>query len=101
MVRRNNSNLQTGVAGRLYPEKEEPRLKTVERMASTLGGLFAPWVRPGAGRFRDIANVVHTHGSPMKDWGEQKILEKARELGPRLRREGYTKDLVAQTFAAL
>ena len=99
MVRRNNSNLQAGVAGRLYPEKEEPRLGTVERMASTLGGLFAPWVRPRAGRFRGIANVVYSHGSPMKDWGEQKILAKGRELGPRLRREGYTKDLVAEAFA--
>ena len=99
MVSRKKSKIQEGVAGRLYPEKEEPRLRAAERMASTLRGLFAPLVRPRSSRFRDIAHVVHSHGTPMKDWSERKILEKARELGLRLRREGYTKDLVARAFA--
>lgn len=91
--------VKAGVVGRLYPEREEPGLKKMERLAAPIGGAFAPLVRPRVRHFRSIVKLVHSHGASMKDWDDQKILEESRVLGSRLRREGYRMELVAQCFA--
>ena len=90
---------QAGVAAGLYPEREEPRVGKVERFAATVGGVFAPWLRPSADRFNWVIEAVNAHGRSMEGWSNRKILEVSQGLRPRLRREGYREDLVAQTFA--
>ena len=90
---------QTGIVAGLYPEREEPHLGKVDRLAATVGGLFAPWLRPRAERFEGIIKAVHTHGRSMKDWSDSEILDESQALRPRLRREGYREDLVTQAFA--
>jgi len=101
MARGKSVALKTGVVGRLYPEREEPRLKKAERFAATLGGLFAPFVRPRAKDFKGIVKDVHSHGAAMKDWTDHQILEESKELRPRLRREGFRQALVARAFALI
>ena len=90
---------QAGIVGRLYPERKEPGLKKMERLAASIGGAFAPLVRPRARHFRSIVKLVHSHGASMKDWDDQKILDEGRALGSLLRREGFKKKLVARCFA--
>ena len=89
-----------GVMGTgIYPEREEPRVGKVEKFAASVGGMFAPWFRPNADRFGPIIQAVHHHGLFMENWSDREILEASHVLRPRLRSEGYTQDLVAQTFA--
>jgi preprotein translocase subunit SecA len=90
---------QSGVVAGLYPERKEPRLKKVDRVAATVGGLFAPWLRPRAERFKGIIQAVHEHGRYMEGLSDGEILEQSQALRPRLRSEGYREDLVAQAFA--
>jgi preprotein translocase subunit SecA len=83
----------------LYPEREEPRLGKMDRFAAAVGGLFAPWVRPGPGRFQWVIEAVRSHGPSVAAMSDQEILEESRRLRPLLRREGFGRDLVARTFA--
>jgi preprotein translocase subunit SecA len=83
----------------LYPEREEPRLGKVDRFAATMGGVFAPWVRPRADRFRWIIEAVHSHAAHLSGLSDKDLLEHSRNLRPRLRLEGFRPELVSQVFA--
>jgi preprotein translocase subunit SecA len=82
-----------------YPEREEPRLKKIERFVASLGGFFAPWLRPRAEAFERIVEAVDSHGRSIRAWSDQRILEASQSLRPLLRSQGYREDLVAQVFA--
>jgi len=83
----------------LYPEREEPKLGKVERLAATVGGLFAPWLRPKAERFRWILSAVNAQAQSMGEWSDRKILEESQSLRPLLRRQGFQDELVGKAFA--
>jgi len=95
----------TGIASQrvmgtgIYPEREEPHIGKVERFAATVGGFFAPWLRPRAERFRKMIEGVRVHGSEIETWSEERVLEESQALRRRLRSEGYREDVVARTFA--
>jgi len=94
-----NIAAKAGIVGRFYAEREEPRLSKVDRFAASVGGIFAPWLRPSVKRFKGIIEAVHSHADSMKRWSDNKILEKSRDLSSQLRSKEYKEDLVAQTFA--
>ena len=83
----------------IYPEREEPHIGKVDQFAADVGGLFAPWLRPRAERFKGIIERVHFHSRSIEGWSDRKIQEVVQGLRPRLRREEHTQELVAQTFA--
>jgi len=85
--------------GKLYPEREEPKLGKVERLAATVGGFFAPWLRPKPERFSWIIEAVNTQAPSVDQWTDRKILAESLALRPLLRREGYTPELVGKAFA--
>ena len=87
------------MTGKLYPEREEPKLGKVERLAATVGGLFAPWLRPKPERFSWILGAVNAQAQSMGEWSDRKILEESLSLRPLLRREGYREELVGKAFA--
>ncbi|MEJ2723025.1 MAG: preprotein translocase subunit SecA [Deltaproteobacteria bacterium] len=62
-------------------------------------GLFAPWLRPQAKRFRKIIESVNALESQIEIWNDERLLEESRALRPRLRSEGYRENVVARTFA--
>ena len=90
---------QSSVTGRLYPEREEPRLGKMDRFAAAVGGLFAPWVRPRPEHLRWIIESVHYHGKSAAAMRDDEILEVSRRLRPRLRSKGFEQDLVGRAFA--
>lgn len=90
---------QTGIVAGLYPERKEPHLGKVDRLAATVGGLFAPWLRPRAERFSGIMEAVNACGREIESWSDRRILEESQALRPHLRSEGYQEELVAQAFA--
>lgn len=92
---------KTGVAGRLYPEIEEPRLGPVERLASKLGGLFAQRIRPRIKDYNKMLREVHSYGDSIKDLNDRNLLDKGKELSLQLRREGFRQVLTARTFALI
>ena len=87
------------MTGKLYPEREEPKLGKVERLAATVGGLFAPWLRPKPERFSWILGAVNAQAQSMGEWSDRKILEESLSLRPLLRRQGYREELVGKAFA--
>lgn len=93
------SSLPQTMAGKLYPEREEPKLAKMERLAATVGGLFAPWFRPKPERFAWIIDAVNAQAHSMGQWSDRKIHEESLSLRPLLRKQGYTEALVAKAFA--
>ena len=93
------SSAQALTSVNMYPEREEPRAGWFDRMGAELSGMVAPWVRPRAARFGWIAERANEQSRLMHELADGEILPLARTLGQRLRREGFTKELVAPTFA--
>jgi preprotein translocase subunit SecA len=96
-----NVPAQAGIAGGIYPEGEEPRFGWADKVGSYVGGMFAPWLRPRAAKFNWIVELVSSHAGSMKDLTIHQISQLSRSLRKRLRREGYSKELVAETFALI
>jgi hypothetical protein len=65
----------------------------VERFAATVGGLFAPWLRPKPERFSWIIEAVSTQSQSMEQWTDRKIVEESLSLRPLLRKQGFEQDL--------
>lgn len=95
------SSIRTLTATAMYPEREEVRLSRFDQVGVTLSGIIAPWIRPRAEGFEWIVGRVNEQTETMKELRDGEILPLARSLGQRLRREGYTDELVARTFALI
>jgi preprotein translocase subunit SecA len=96
-----NVPAQVGIAGGIYPEREEPRIGWVDKVGGYVGGVFAPWLRPRSARFNWIVELVNNHAGSVKNLTIHQISQLSRNLRKRLRREGYNKELVAETFALI
>ena len=83
----------------IYPEQEEPRLGKAERFSAAVGGMLAPWFRPHHRRFKRMVDAVNAVSDETARLSEAQLPETARDLGLRLRREGYSPDAVARAFA--
>ncbi len=83
----------------IYPEKKEPRSEWIDRVAASIGGAFASWIRPRATKFSWIVDLVNQHRDYVKGLSDREIFLMARSLGERLRREGYKRDLISLVFA--
>ena len=92
-------SVKSGMVGKIYPEREEPRLKKADRFSAAVGGIFAPWLRPRAGRFKWIVDAVNCCEPEFGGFSDEQILAAARDLAQRLRQEGFRQDLVGRTFA--
>jgi len=89
----------SSVAHGIHPERPEPPVGWLERMATSVVGILAPWLRPRAARFAWIIDLVNEKASSLEGWDDGQILQAARSLRERLRSEGYQQELVAQAFA--
>jgi len=94
-------SIQALTATAIYPEREELILSRFDRMGVALSGIIAPWIRPRAGSFEWIVGLVNEQTEIMKKLEDNATLTLARSLGQHLRREGYTDELVARTFALI
>jgi len=95
-----NASTQSGMLDGLYPEREEPSsVGKMDQLVTSVGGIFAPWVRPRAERFNRIIEAVNAHARAIENWDESKILQECQALRPRLRSQGYREDLVTRVFA--
>jgi preprotein translocase subunit SecA len=83
----------------IYPEREEPRLGKAERFTAAVGGMLAPWLRPRYRRFQRMVDSVNAVEDETAQLSDAQLPETARNLGLRLKREGYSLDAVARTFA--
>ena len=91
--------IKHSISNKIYPEREEPRLKKADQFGAAVGGIFAPWLRPRAGRFKWIVEAVNGCASEVEEFSNEQIMEACRNLGQSLRRQGYRQDLVAHAFA--
>lgn len=83
----------------IYPERKEPRMEWLDRVAASVTGAFTPFIRPRVSQFNWIVDLANQYRDSMKGLTQGEILMKARTLGELLRREGYRKDHIAQVFA--
>jgi preprotein translocase subunit SecA len=85
--------------GRLYPERQEPKLGMLDRTAKEIGGLLARRFHPSQVRFQWIVEAVSRHGSSLAGLSDAEILQESRSIRLKLRREGCTQELTAKAFA--
>lgn len=85
----------------VYPERRETPPAWLDRTGLALGGALAPWVRPRPSRFEWVVDGVKEQIPAMEGLDEEEILPLARTLGQRLRREGFTRELVGKAFALI
>ncbi len=89
---------QTAPGPGIYPERQEPRVEWLDRIENYVSGKLVPWLRPKASRFGWMVDLVHIYGRSIGGLSDREILDLGRDLGQRLRREGYRRELVAQVF---
>jgi len=94
-----NLSLQPGIAVGIYPERQEPRVEWLDRVAASATGMLAPWLRPRPSRFNWIVDLVNDQARSIEKLSDAEIREVSQSLRQRLRSEGYKEDLVAQAFA--
>ena len=91
--------LQIGIPRGAYPEKSQPRLNTLDQLASRVVNPLTRWLRSrrfDANRFlQNVAQYNHT----VADLKDRSFRDAAQALRLELRREGFREDLVAQSFA--
>jgi preprotein translocase subunit SecA len=91
--------IPAAVATGIYPERQEPRVEWLDRMAATATGMLAPWLRPRASRFDWIVDLVNLQSQSIENLTNLEIREASRDLRQKLRSEGFKKEWVAQAFA--
>lgn len=92
-------SLQPGIAVGIYPERQEPRVEWLDRVAASATGMLARWLRPRPSRFDWIVDLVNAQAPSIERLSDGEIRELSQNLRQRLRSEGYKEDLVAQAFA--
>ncbi len=93
------SLVQIKPAGEIYPERKEPRMRWLDRAATSAAALFAPWLRPSPSRFQWIIERVNAEAQAWRNLTDDRLREVSQNLRLRLRSEGLTPELVAKTFA--
>jgi preprotein translocase subunit SecA len=83
----------------IYPERPEPRPGMSDRLTAGIQGVFVSLFRPRHGSFDWIVDAVNQHQVVFQNMRDGEILETSRELGLLLKREGFSRDPVARTFA--
>jgi len=83
----------------IYPERPEPRPGMSDRLTAGLQGVFVSLFRPGHESFHWIVDAVNHHQACFQNLSDDDILETSRELGPVLKRKGFSRDPVARAFA--
>lgn len=86
-------------AAGIYPEREEERERWYDRVETYLSSLVVPWLPPRRRAFGERIEHINRCGAAYEDLREGEMLAAAREIGKRLRREGFTDDVVVESFA--
>ena len=84
---------------RIYPEREEKPGDGLTRRAFLYGERLERLVSRGRPAFSGSWPALMSEASRVKGATDEEIPMIARSLGQRLRREGFTEELVGQTFA--
>jgi preprotein translocase subunit SecA len=94
-----DKNTRPWGSGGIYPERPEPRPGMSDRLTAGIQGVFVSLFRPRHGSFDWIVDAVNQHQVVFQTMRDGEILETSRELGLLLKREGFSRDPVARTFA--
>jgi preprotein translocase subunit SecA len=92
-------SLRPGVALGPYPERQEPGVGVLERIAARAEGIVRQRTDTGARRFRHVVKRVEQHGLALRGRSDAKLQVYARELRAHLRRRGLMDELVVRAFA--
>ncbi|MFA7424049.1 MAG: preprotein translocase subunit SecA [Desulfosarcinaceae bacterium] len=84
---------------RVYPEREEWRRDAGGRLADEPVRRRLSGRRPKPGALAWIVDATAQHGGSLADLSDAGLLATTAELRPRLRREGFTRELTARAFA--
>jgi preprotein translocase subunit SecA len=89
-------------ANRSYrPEKKERRSNAVEKVVLSLTGGVTRFVQTHTVRPGRIIPLVSACGPAMSAMKDQEIKDAGRQLGLKIRRQGFRDELVAQSFALI
>lgn len=83
----------------IYPEREEVRPGKTDRWSAAIEGFFVSLFKPKHENYEWIVEAVDKLEDSMRELSDQGILDTSMELRPLLKREGFSKELVARSFA--
>ena len=66
-------SFQPGIAAGIYPERQEPRVEWLDRVAASATGMLAPWVRPQPSRFDWIVHLVNAQAPSIERLSDGEI----------------------------
>lgn len=93
------STAHTWISAGIYPEREEERERWYDRLETYLSSAVVPWIRPREEKYWEMVQQINRCGISAKDMSDKEILEKSRELGKLLRKDGFRDDIIAEMFA--
>jgi preprotein translocase subunit SecA len=82
-----------------YAEREDPDPNWLDRVVDAAYGWLRPRIAFDARRLASIVPAVERAAQGLDRADDEALREAARRLAPRLAREGFTLELVAQSFA--
>lgn len=83
----------------IYPEREETRQRWYDRLETRISSVIVPWLKPRMASLQAMVERIHDYDRSVAGMSSEKIMETSHLLRKRLRREGYKKELVAESFA--
>ncbi|MFO7964217.1 MAG: preprotein translocase subunit SecA [Desulfobacterales bacterium] len=85
--------------GGIYPEKEEEAPGKLDRLSGDIKGFLVSFFRPKHGAFRFLPDAVNALRQSVRTMTDAQIAADCIELGGRLKREGFARELVSRVFA--
>jgi preprotein translocase subunit SecA len=92
-------SLPAASLGTAYPEQARPRPGKLDRVATWLSGPLVRQVRVSRAQRTHLLEAAQRHGESIDSLPDTGLRHAADELRVVLRREGFTEDAVARTFA--
>lgn len=96
----NSSYAQTYLTT-ICPEREQPKLGWFDRAGVRISAMSARWISPRPEKLKWVVAHVDRLGPQVHDLDNEGIGRLAQDLGQRMRREGFTDELIAHTFALI
>lgn len=92
-------SIKAGSTINIYPEREEKKEKWHDRLETFVSSLIVPHLPAKARSYKEMVERINSLGRDCTPMSLKEFQQASTELRKELRKDGYSKDLVARSFA--